>query len=93
MESKGMTKEWQTSLSEKSKYMFLENLDKVYEKAVQVYPELDSEPVVERIKEGVDFIVYQIQGKTEDGTVIPIYTEKSYDNQYDQQVIDNYLKS
>lgn len=93
MEDKGMTMEWRNKLSEKSKFMFLSNLDKVYEKALEVYPDLVSEPVVERIKVGVDFTVYQLQGKTEDGTIVPIYTEKSYDNQYDQQVIDNYLNS
>ena len=93
--SKGMTREWKETQTMKKKSSVLNNTDMVYEKALEQYPELDGEPSVERTKtlqvSGQDVTVYQIVGKDNKGTLIPIFTLTSQDKAFEQGVIDAYL--
>tara|TARA_R110002126_G_scaffold121288_2_gene262762 strand:- start:735 stop:2675 length:1941 start_codon:yes stop_codon:yes gene_type:complete len=92
---KGMTREWKDSQTKKKKSSVLNNMDMVYEKALEEYPDLIGEPTVERTKtlkiSGQDVTVYQIVGKDETGRLIPIFTLTSQDKAYEQGVIDTYL--
>lgn len=93
--SKGMTREWKETQTMKKKSSVLNNMDMVYEKALEQYPELDGEPSVERTKtlqvSGQDVTVYQIVGKDNKGRLIPIFTLTSQDKAFEQGVIDAYL--
>ena len=93
--SKGMTREWKESQTKKKKSSVLNNIDMVYEKALEQYPDLIGEPNVERTKtlkiSGQDVTVYQIVGKDKTGRLIPIFTLTSQDKAFEQGVIDAYL--
>jgi hypothetical protein len=93
----GMTRQWQTSLTKEKKSSVLSNLDMVYEKALQTYPNLVGEPYVSRGKQmkvsGQDVIVYQIIGEDDTGRKISIFTLPSQDKAFEQGVIDAYLSS
>ncbi len=93
--SKGMTLKWKETQTTKKKSSLLNNMDMVYEKALEQYPDLTSEPSVERTKtlkiSGQDVIVYQIIGKDSEGRLIPIFTLTSQDKAFEQGVVDSYL--
>ena len=93
----GMTKQWKDTLTKEKKSAVLTNLDLVYEKALETYPNLISEPYVTRGKNikisGQDVVVYQIIGEDDKGRKISIFTLPSQDKAFEQGVIDAYLSS
>ena len=94
--SKGMTKEWKDRLKNRAKNLNLENLDKVEEKARIKYPEIESikitRPKTMKVN-GVDCVVYQIIGEDKKGTKISVFTLPSQDKNFEQEVINEYLRS
>ena len=97
LEDHGMTKQWKDSLTEKKKSSLIQRKDIAFEKAKKKFPEIVGEISVARLKSikinGKDVTPYQIQGVTETGTIIPIYTVVTQDSNYEQGIIDEYIST
>ena len=96
LKTHGITIEWKNLINDIQQSSTLMNEDKALMKAKKKYPEIveikvhRTNPKIRKNIQGV--ITYQIQGITEEGKLIPVYTISSSDPGYEQGIIDEFLE-